>query len=160
MLRTVGRLIWVPIAFLLSALIALFVIVSLGQERITLALRGRGPSEATIDAAFELFGLALQLLSVYTLVPAILLIVIGEVARIRTALYYVIGGGLTLAVVPLLAGLQSAGKRARCVGGRLAGAGHGRLRWRLCVLASGRPQCMIGRLRPVKRRLSAGRPCA
>jgi hypothetical protein len=106
MLRTVGRLIWVPIAFLLSALIGLFVIVSLGQERITLALRGRGPSEATIDAAFELFGLALQLLSVYTLVPAILLIVIGEVARIRTALYYVIGGGLTLAVVPLLAGLN------------------------------------------------------
>ena len=106
MLRTVGRLIWVPIAFLLSALIALFVIVSLGHERITLALRRRGPSEATIDAAFELFGLALQLLSVYTLVPAILLIVIGEVARIRTALYYVIGGGLTLAVVPLLAGLN------------------------------------------------------
>jgi hypothetical protein len=106
MLRTVGRLIWVPIAFLLSALIALFVIVSLGQERITLALRGRGPNEATIDAAFDLFGLALQLLSVYTLVPAILLIVIGEVARIRTALYYVIGGGLTLAVVPLLAGLN------------------------------------------------------
>jgi hypothetical protein len=106
MLRTVGRLIWVPIALLLSALIALFVIVSLGHERITLALRGRGPSEATIDAAFELFGLALQLLSVYTLVPAIMLIVIGEVARIRTALYYVIGGGLTLAVVPLLAGLH------------------------------------------------------
>ena len=37
--------------------------------------------------------------------PALLLVIIGEVARIRGALYYVIGGGAALAVVPLLARL-------------------------------------------------------
>jgi hypothetical protein len=106
MLRTVGRLIWVPIAFLLSALVSLFVIVTLGHERIVQAMVGRGPDQASIDAAFTLFAFVLQLLSVYTLAPAILLIVIGEVARLRSALYYVIGGGATLAAVPLLARLQ------------------------------------------------------
>jgi hypothetical protein len=78
----------------------------LGHERIVQAMVGRGPDQATIDAAFALFGFTLQLLSVYTLLPAILLVVIGEVARLRGALYYVIGGGATLATVPLLARLQ------------------------------------------------------
>jgi hypothetical protein len=99
MLRTVGRLIWLPIAFLLSALVALCLIVSLGQERLVATLRARGSNEAMFDAAVELFGFALQLLSVYTLLPAI-------VARIRAALYYVIAGGATLAAVPLLARMQ------------------------------------------------------
>src|SRR5262245_53303690 len=106
MLRTVGRLIWLPIAFLLSALVALCLIVSLGQERLIAVLRGRGPDEAMFDAAVELFGFALQLLSVYTLLPAVVLIIIGEVARIRAVLYYVIAGGATLAAVPLLTRLQ------------------------------------------------------
>jgi len=106
MLRTVGRLIWLPIAFLLSALVALCLIVSLGQERLIAVLRGRGSDAAMFDAAVEFFGFALQLLSVYTLLPAIVLILIAEVARIRALLYYVIGGGATLATVPLLTRLQ------------------------------------------------------
>ena len=32
-MRTLGRLIWVPVAAVLSALVAAFVLVSLGQER-------------------------------------------------------------------------------------------------------------------------------
>jgi hypothetical protein len=106
MLRTVGRLIWVPIAFLLSALVSLFVIVSLGQERLVQAMAGRGADQPTIDAAFELFGIVLQFFSTYSLLPAILLVMIGEVARLRGALYYVIGGGAALAAVPLLTRLN------------------------------------------------------
>src|SRR5262245_52649846 len=102
MLRTVGRLIWVPIAFLLSALVSLFVIVSLAQERIVQAMARRGADQTTIDAAFQLFGVVLQFFSGYTLLPAILLVIIGEVARLRGALYYVIGGGAALAAVPIL----------------------------------------------------------
>ena len=37
-----------------------------------------------------------------TLLPALLLVIVGEVARIRSAFYYVVGGGVALAVVPLL----------------------------------------------------------
>jgi hypothetical protein len=102
MLRTLGRLIWVPIAFLLSGMVALFLIVSLGQERLVAALQGRRPDEATIAAAFDFMGFVFELLSVSSVLPAILLVIIGEVGRIRGALYYVIGGGAALAIVPLL----------------------------------------------------------
>jgi hypothetical protein len=103
--RAIGRIIMVPLAFILAALTTLFVIFSLGQERIVQAMTGRGPDEATIGAAFDLFGLALVLFSVQTLLPALLLVIVGEVARIRSAMYYVIGGGVALALVPLLARL-------------------------------------------------------
>jgi hypothetical protein len=102
MARALGRIIMVPIGFVLAALATLFVIVSLGQERIVQAMTGRGPDEATIGAAFDLLGLAWSLVSVQTLLPTLLLVIVGEVGRIRSALYYVVGGGVALAVVPLL----------------------------------------------------------
>jgi len=107
--RAIGRIIMVPLGFILAALTTLFVIVSLGQERIVQAMTGRNPDEATIGAAFDLGRLALALLSVQTLLPALLLVIVGEVARIRGAMYYVIGGGVALALVPLLARLTEPG---------------------------------------------------
>jgi hypothetical protein len=103
MARALGRIIMVPLGFILAALTTLFVILSLGQERVVQAMTGRGPDEATIGAAFDLLGLALAIFSVQTLLPALLLVIVGEVARIRGAMYYVIGGGVALALVPLLA---------------------------------------------------------
>jgi hypothetical protein len=102
MFRALGRVILLPIAFLVAAVAALFVIISLGQERIVQAMTGLRSDEPPIDAAFNLFTLAVQLVSVQTLLPALLLVIIGEVARIRGAFYYIIGGGAALAVVPLL----------------------------------------------------------
>jgi hypothetical protein len=102
MLRALGRVILLPIAFLLATVAALFVIISLGHERIVQAMTGMRSDEPPIGAAFDLFGLAVQLVSVQTLLPALLLVIIGEVARIRGAFYYVVGGGAALAVVPLL----------------------------------------------------------
>jgi hypothetical protein len=106
MLRAMGRVILLPVAFVLAAVTAGLVIVSLGQERIVQAMTGREPDAATVGAAFDLLGLLLALVSVQTLLPALLIIIIGEVARIRGSLYYVIGGGAALAVVPLLARLS------------------------------------------------------
>ncbi len=103
MARALGRIIMVPLGFILAALTTLFVILSLGQERVVQAMTGRGPDEATIGAAFDLLGLALAIFSVQTLLPALLLVIVGEVARIRGAMYYVIGGGVALALMPLLA---------------------------------------------------------
>ena len=102
MLRVLGRILLLPIAFLLAAVATLFVVISLGQERIVQALSARGPDEVPVDAAMDLVGLAMRFASVHTLVPALLVIVVGEVARIRSALYYIIGGGVALAIVPLL----------------------------------------------------------
>ncbi len=106
MARTLGRILWVPIAFVLAAAVALFVIISLGQEKIVQAVAGRGPDEVTLNAGFDLARLAWTLFSVQTLLPALLLVIVGEVARIRSAMYYVIGGGAALAAVPLMARLN------------------------------------------------------
>ena len=102
MLRALGRIILLPIAFVLAASATLFVIFSLGQERAVQAVASRGTDEIPVDAIMGVVGLALRLASVHTLVPALLLIIVGEVARIRSFIYYVIGGGVVLAVAPLL----------------------------------------------------------
>ena len=41
MLRVLGRILLLPIAFLLAAVATLFVVISLGQERIVQALSAR-----------------------------------------------------------------------------------------------------------------------
>jgi hypothetical protein len=102
MLRAVWRVIVLPIAFVLATVATLVVIVSLGQERAVQALSARGPESIPINAIVDLAALAMRLASIYTLVPALLLVIVGEVARIRSALYYVIGGGIALAIVPML----------------------------------------------------------
>ncbi|MCK9911764.1 hypothetical protein MXD81_21595, partial [Microbacteriaceae bacterium K1510] len=38
-----------------------------------------------------------------TVIPALLMVIVGEIARIRSIIYYVAGGGLALAAIPLLA---------------------------------------------------------
>jgi hypothetical protein len=106
MARAIGRIILVPIAFVLAAFVTLFVIVSLGQERVVEALAARRPEELPVSAAFDLLGLGLSLFSVYTLLPALLVVIAGEVGRFRSALYYVAAGGAALAVVPFLTRLD------------------------------------------------------
>ena len=105
-MRTLGRILLLPIAFLIAAGVTLFVIFSLGQERIVEALAARRSDELPIGAAFDLFGLGLSLFSVFTVLPALLVVIAGEVARLRSALYYVAGGGAALAVVPFLTRLD------------------------------------------------------
>jgi hypothetical protein len=102
MIRALGRVILLPIAFLIAAGVTLFVILSLGQERIVQAMTGRGPDNLPAGAAVDLLSLAWALVSVQTIVPALLLVIVGEVARFRGAMYYVVGGGAALAIVPLL----------------------------------------------------------
>jgi hypothetical protein len=106
MLRAVGRMIVLPIAFVLAALATIFVIFSLGQERAVQAMTGRGPEDIPVGAALDIVAMLWRLASVHTLLPGLLLVIVGEVARIRSALYYVIGGGAALAVVPLLTRLS------------------------------------------------------
>jgi hypothetical protein len=104
-MRAVGRILWLPLAFLLAAVVTIYVVISLGQERIVQAATGRGPDEVTLNAGFDLLRLGYAFVSINTLLPALLLVIVGEVARIRSPLYYVVGGGAALAVVPLMARL-------------------------------------------------------
>lgn len=107
--RTIGRLLWVPVAFLLALLLTGLVLVTLGLERITQAVEGRWQDSDSISGLFELLLQGQMLASGLTLVPALAVVIVGEIARIRSSLYYILGGGLAVAAVPLLARFGEAG---------------------------------------------------
>jgi hypothetical protein len=103
---TLWRVIVVPIAFLVSAAFTLFVVVTLGMERITQAMHGKAQEGAdSITAILDLLWQGYILASGLTLLPALAVVLIGEVGRIRSAVYYIVGGGAALAAIPLLARL-------------------------------------------------------
>lgn len=103
--RTIGRLILMPIAFLLALLTAAAIVVTLGLEQVTRAMHGKDAGEETVASMFDLAQQFTALTSGLSIIPALLVVIVGEVGRIRSWLYYVVGGGLALASVPLLARL-------------------------------------------------------
>jgi hypothetical protein len=105
-LRTLGRLILVPIAFLLGAGTAAAVAIVLGLQKITVAMAGKEGGAETVEAYWEIAIQGGALVAALTLLPALAVVIVGEVARIRSWLYYMVGGGLSLGVLPLLARLQ------------------------------------------------------
>ncbi len=105
-LRTLGRLIWIPIAFLFAAATAMFVLVTLGLETVTHAVHNLDEAD-TISAAYDVIWQGTIIASGMTLIPALLVVIVGEVARIRSWLYYLVGGGIALAVIPLLARIDA-----------------------------------------------------
>jgi hypothetical protein len=101
-LRAIGRLIWVPIAFLIATVAAMFVLVTLGLENITHAIHDLDEVDS-ISAAYDVAWQGTIIASGATLIPALVVVIVGEVARIRSWLYYMVGGGVALAIIPLLA---------------------------------------------------------
>lgn len=107
---TVWRMIVVPVSFLIAALFTAFVLVTLSMERVTQAIHGRNLDETdSFFAIFDLVGQGVILASSLTLLPAIVVVLIGEITRIRSALYYILGGGAALVAVPLLARFGQSG---------------------------------------------------
>lgn len=107
MWRALGRLVVVPLSFLIAAVTAGFVLFTLGLERVTHAMHFENEFEAP-DMLMDLVEHGLVLSAGVTIIPALAVIVIGEVARIRSALYYIAGGGIALAAIPLLASYAEA----------------------------------------------------
>jgi hypothetical protein len=107
--RTIGRLIIVPLGFLLALAATAFVLVTLGLEKITHAMHGQEAGPEIVESTFDLFWQGSLLASGASILPALAVVIIGEVARIRSWLYYVIGGGLALAAIPLLARINTSG---------------------------------------------------
>ena len=101
-LRTIGRLMWVTLAFLIASLVALFVLTTLGLETITHAIQNIDDADLMFDA-YDFFWTGTLVVSGATLIPALLVVIVGEVGRIRSRLYYMIGGGVALVIIPLLA---------------------------------------------------------
>ena len=106
---TVGRIVVIPIALLIAALVSGFVLFTLGLERITGVLQGNRSGDDVIVAMFDLTQQGLLLATGLTLIPALVVVIVGEIARIRSAIYYVAGGGLALAAMPMLARMTESG---------------------------------------------------
>ncbi len=106
---TVGRFIVVPVALLIAAAVSGFVLLTLGLERITGALQGQRSGDDFLIVAYNLWGQGLLLATGLTLIPALFVVIVGEIARIRTLIYYVVGGGLALAAMPVLARMSESG---------------------------------------------------
>ena len=139
--RTLGRLILLPIAFLISVVAAGVILVTLAQEHITHAMHGQ--SEDGFEFASMLIDLLWQgsfLLSGLSILPALVVILIGEVARVRSWLYYMVGGGLALACVPLLARADRLEQVNASTRHCMAGFCHGWVCRRLDLLADRRTQ--------------------
>lgn len=102
--RTTGRvLIVIPFAIILATLAAIFVLVTLGLERITAFLHINPVADQDPEHVFAIMDQGLLLFASLTIIPALLVVIVGEIARIRSIVYYVVGGGLALAAIPLLA---------------------------------------------------------
>lgn len=105
--RAIGRLILVPLGCLLAIAVAAAVLVTLGLERATHSMH-RGMEMSQLEALLAILEAMPGLSAAVSIIPAALLVIVGEVARIRSLTYYVVGGGAVLALIPLL-GLPAGG---------------------------------------------------
>ena len=108
-LRAIGRLIMIPLAFMLAILAVVAVLVTLGLEVTTHTLAQQADDADRLGVLLDLGFGAIQMFAAVSAVPALLVVIVGEVARIRSVLYYVLGGGLALATFPFLATMGAAG---------------------------------------------------
>lgn len=109
MMRVLGRLVMVPLGFGLGMAAAIAILLSLGLEKVTHAVHGRDIDFAAWQQVIDLAKGVHSLATVATIAPAILLVIVGEVGRIRSSTYYILGGGAALAALPLLARSGSLG---------------------------------------------------
>ena len=114
MWRVIGRIIWVPIAAIVSFLTAGFVVVTLGLERF---VQERSASEQDFDSElldqvmgwFAQGDLVINTFQGLSLVGPIFLVIVGEIAKLRSSLYYVVGGGLVAVAGPILSRVVASG---------------------------------------------------
>ncbi len=108
-LRGLWRVIVVTFAVMVAAAVTVTVLLSIGLEQLTQVWRGQGPLVGDLDSALVVVRGGFRLASATTIVPALLLVAVGEIARIRAPLYYILGGGAALAAIPLIARLTETG---------------------------------------------------
>jgi hypothetical protein len=105
-LNIVLRGIWVVLAFCLAAFAALAVLFALGAIWAGDELRAAAPHDPLLHhGAAPVFGMVLFAGTVgpaLTSLPALVAVVAGEVLKLRSWMYYVLAGGMSLAAVPLL----------------------------------------------------------
>jgi hypothetical protein len=107
-LRALGRLVMVPLGLILGFASALAVLVSLGLEVTTQTLARQAGDFDKLEILVDMGLGFVTVAAAASLLPALLVVAVGEIARIRSVLYYVLGGGVAMALLPALARFGSA----------------------------------------------------
>ena len=106
-IKTIFRMIWVAIALMLAVGAALAVLFALGAMWVGDELRAAAPHDPMLrHGADRIFGIVLfagTVTPALTILPALAAVVVGEVLKIRSWMYYVLAGGASLVAIPLLA---------------------------------------------------------
>ena len=105
-MRLIGRIIWVAVAAVVSVLVAAGVAGVIGLELATRHVVGAGGAEpADMDRWFKAYDQASALwqhINGASLLAPLALVAAGEIMRIRSFLFYLVGGGIALAAAPVL----------------------------------------------------------
>jgi hypothetical protein len=99
------RLVRLPFGFVCAAAVTAFALLTVGKDRMSQGFGWSGTTASTdvsVWAAWQLLSLSKLLLRWELLIPPLIVVLIGELMRIRSAAYYVLGGGLALAFAPLM----------------------------------------------------------
>ena len=128
-LSTLGRLFWVPIAFVMTAIGTAFFLVMIAKERVFDAMAGRGPDSGSLIGILDLMMQGQMLLSGLTVIPAVLVVIVGEVARIRSSLYYIVAAPTEIREKPNVASRMIASPVASIPATRTGASALG-IRWR------------------------------
>ena len=99
-------MLWVVVAFILAALAAIMVLFALGAIWAGDEIRAAAPNHPLVrhggEAALGFVVFAGTVAPALNALPALLGVIVGEILRIRSWMYYVLAGGASLAAVPLL----------------------------------------------------------
>jgi hypothetical protein len=106
--QALGRLFAVLTGFVLAVLAGGLTLLFAGSRWAAQEVAANMPDDT--DAASQFINQALGMVAfvftvapALTLAPAIIAVVVGEIARIRSVLYYVVAGGAAAALMPLIA---------------------------------------------------------
>jgi hypothetical protein len=105
-IKTFFRWLWVVIAFGIAALIALTILFGMGIYWLGDEIRAGAEGDHFLWATAEVFAALFFTAAVapaLTALPGLFAVIIGEVMRVRSSIYYMLAGGAALAVIPILA---------------------------------------------------------
>jgi hypothetical protein len=113
----VNRILGVFVGFVLAVIAGAITLFFIGSRWAAQEVASQMPEHADeasrfMSEALGMFAFIFTIAPVLTLAPAVVAIVVGELARIRSALYYVLAGGAAAGVMPLIASRQEAAESA------------------------------------------------
>lgn len=105
--RAFGRIISVSLGFILAAAVGAVTLFGLGmnwaaEEAISQVPENADEFSTMIQQGLGMLFFFLTVSPLLTLLPAISVAVAGELARIRSAFYYIAAGGVATAVMPII----------------------------------------------------------